>query len=52
MIACPRCGRTMLRRHYSYDQAVETDYCTVCDLYWFERDELEVLQAIVERQDP
>ncbi len=50
LIACPRCGRTMMRRHYSYDQAVEIDYCGVCDLYWFDKDELEVLQAIAERQ--
>jgi Zn-dependent protease with chaperone function/Zn-finger nucleic acid-binding protein len=50
LIACPRCGRSMLRRHFSYNEAVEIDYCTVCDLFWFEKDELEVLQAIVERQ--
>jgi Zn-dependent protease with chaperone function/Zn-finger nucleic acid-binding protein len=46
---CPRCGRTMVRRHFSYDQAVEVDYCSLCDLFWFERDELEVLQVIVEK---
>jgi Zn-dependent protease with chaperone function/Zn-finger nucleic acid-binding protein len=49
LIACPKCGRTMMRRHFSYDEAVEIDYCTVCDLFWFERDELEVLQVIAER---
>lgn len=52
LVACPRCGRTMMRRHFNYDQAVEVDYCSVCDLFWFDRDELEVLQAIVERQAP
>ena len=50
LITCPRCGRTMMRRHYNYDQAVEIDYCGVCELYWFDKDELEVLQAIAERQ--
>ncbi len=50
LVACPRCGRSMLRRHFSYNEAVEIDYCTVCDLFWFEKDELEVLQAIAERQ--
>ncbi len=50
LVACPRCGRTMLRRYFSYDEAVEIDYCTLCDLFWFEKDELEVLQAIAERQ--
>ncbi len=50
LVACPACGRTMMRRHYSYEHAVEVDVCTVCDLYWFERHELEVLQLLHERQ--
>jgi Zn-finger nucleic acid-binding protein len=49
-VACPRCGRPMMLRLYSYDYAVEVDYCSPCDLFWFDRDELEVLQAMVERQ--
>jgi Zn-finger nucleic acid-binding protein len=49
LVKCPRCGRTMMRRHFSYDQAVEVDYCSLCDLYWFAKDELEVLQVIVEK---
>ena len=51
-IACPRCGRPMMRRLYSYDHALEVDFCSMCDLFWFDRDELEALQAIVERQSP
>ena len=51
-IACPGCGRSMMRRLYSYDYAIEVDYCALCDLFWFDRDELEALQAIVERQSP
>jgi Zn-dependent protease with chaperone function/Zn-finger nucleic acid-binding protein len=50
LIACPQCGKTMMRRHYSYEHAVEIDYCSICDLFWFEKDELEALQIIVERQ--
>ena len=42
----------MMRRLYSYDYAIEVDYCALCDLFWFDRDELEALQAIVERQSP
>ena len=49
LVRCPRCERVMVRRHYSYEYAVEVDYCSVCDLYWFDRDELEALQVIVER---
>jgi hypothetical protein len=50
LIACPPCARTMMRRHFSYEHAVEIDYCSICDLFWFERDELEALQILAERQ--
>jgi Zn-finger nucleic acid-binding protein len=50
LIACPKCAKTMMRRHFSYEHAVEVDYCSICDLFWFEKDELEALQIIVERQ--
>jgi Zn-finger nucleic acid-binding protein len=50
LIACPRCAKTMMRRHFSYEHAVEIDYCSICDLFWFEKDELEALQIIAERQ--
>lgn len=50
LLPCPRCGRAMVRRHFSYEHAVEVDYCSICDLYWFERDELEALQVLAERQ--
>ena len=45
---CPTCGRTMIRRLYSYDFAIDIDYCAPCDSYWFDRDELEVLQVLAE----
>jgi Zn-finger nucleic acid-binding protein len=50
LIRCPRCTATMMRRHYSYEYAVEVDHCRICDLTWFEKDELEALQALVEQQ--
>ena len=50
LVPCPGCGTTMMRRHYSYEHAVEVDYCNLCDLYWFEKDELEALQILLERQ--
>jgi Zn-finger nucleic acid-binding protein len=50
LVPCPRCGTTMMRRHYSYEHAVEVDYCSPCDLYWFEKDELEALQILLESQ--
>ena len=50
LIACPRCAKTMMRRHFSYEHSVEIDYCSICDLFWFEKDELEALQILAERQ--
>ena len=50
LIPCPRCAAPMMRRHYSYEYAVEVDSCRICDLTWFEKDELEALQLLVERQ--
>jgi Zn-finger nucleic acid-binding protein len=50
LIACPKCGAPMMRRHFSYEHAVEVDRCLSCDLIWFEKDELEALQILVERQ--
>lgn len=47
---CPGCGRSMIARHYSYDVALDVDYCGVCDAYWFDCDQLEVLQIIAERR--
>jgi Zn-finger nucleic acid-binding protein len=38
----------MIRRLYSYDYAVDVDYCSRCDAYWFDHDELEVLQVLAE----
>jgi Zn-finger nucleic acid-binding protein len=50
LVGCPRCSAAMMRRHYSYEHAVEVDHCSICDLTWFEKDELEALQLLVERQ--
>jgi Zn-dependent protease with chaperone function/Zn-finger nucleic acid-binding protein len=50
LVPCPRCAAPMMRRHYSYEYAVEIDHCVRCDLIWFEKDELEALQVLVERQ--
>jgi hypothetical protein len=47
---CPRCGRMMMRRHYSYDVAVDVDYCGACEAYWLDRDELEVVQIVAEQR--
>jgi Zn-dependent protease with chaperone function/Zn-finger nucleic acid-binding protein len=45
---CPLCGKSMIRRHYDLQHAIEVDGCLFCDRIWFEKDELEVLQLLVE----
>ena len=50
LIRCPRCARTMMRGHFNYEHALEVDRCAICDLVWFDRDELEALQILTERQ--
>jgi Zn-finger nucleic acid-binding protein len=50
LVPCPKCATTMMRRHFSYEHAVEIDYCSICDLFWFEKDEMEALQILSERQ--
>ena len=50
LVRCPRCTRTMMRGHFNYEHALEVDRCTICDLVWFDRDELEALQILTERQ--
>jgi len=50
LLPCPGCGRQMVRAHFSYQHAVEVDRCFICDLVWFEKDELEALQILSERE--
>lgn len=48
---CPKCGKPMTRKFYSYAYHIEIDECTECNLIWFDRDELEILQCIIEKED-
>jgi len=48
--SCPLCEGPMQRAPWSLAYPLPTDYCGGCDLHWFDRDELEVLQILVERQ--
>jgi heat shock protein HtpX len=45
---CPKCGQPMVRKFYSYAYHVEIDRCQRCRLVWFDRDELEILQNLIE----
>jgi Zn-dependent protease with chaperone function/Zn-finger nucleic acid-binding protein len=47
---CPLCETPMRRAPWSLAYPLPSDFCGACDLHWFDRDELEVLQILVERQ--
>jgi len=47
---CPLCEAPMRRAPWSLAYPLPTDYCGGCDLHWFDRDEIEVLQILVERR--
>ena len=49
-ISCPNCGSRMLLRPYSYHYVVPVDKCLSCYKIWFEADELEILQILIERR--
>ncbi len=47
-IPCPRCKRPMTRNFYSAQYFLEVDRCYPCKVTWFDVEELEILQALVE----
>jgi Zn-finger nucleic acid-binding protein len=50
-ISCPNCGYRMLARPYNYQYFVPVDKCLSCSKIWFDADELEILQALIENRD-
>jgi heat shock protein HtpX len=47
-LKCPKCGRDMQRGDYSGTYPVEVDRCLMCGMVWFEQDELETFQYMLE----
>jgi Zn-dependent protease with chaperone function/Zn-finger nucleic acid-binding protein len=47
-ITCPNCGSRMLPRPYNYQYVIPVDKCLVCHKIWFDSDELEILQILIE----
>jgi len=45
---CPLCGYGMIRRLFSYQYFIEIDNCEHCKQVWFDGDELEILQILIE----
>ncbi len=47
-LACPRCGAEMRRFRYAGTTQVLIDRCPACGGIWFDKDELEQVQILVE----
>lgn len=47
---CPKCGHEMNRTFYSMAYLIELDRCSYCRLTWFDNDELEMLQCMIDNR--
>ena len=47
---CPSCGQRLLARPYNYQYFIPVDKCLACYKIWFDADELELLQILVEKK--
>lgn len=47
-IYCPSCGQRMLPRPFTYYYVIPVDKCLLCQKIWFDTDELEILQYLIE----
>jgi heat shock protein HtpX len=50
LLDCPKCGNRMRRVYYTYAYLVEVDRCSLCGVTWFEHDELEILQCLIDNR--
>jgi hypothetical protein len=49
-LSCPKCKNPMYRGFYSQAHLVEVDRCSYCGLTWFDKDELAMLQCMIENR--
>ena len=49
-MTCPSCGYRLAARPYSYQYFMSVDKCLACGKVWFDADELEILQILVEKK--
>jgi hypothetical protein len=47
---CPKCLTPMMRTFYSLAYLIEIDRCSRCSVTWFDHDELEMLQCVIENR--
>jgi len=48
-LLCPACGYKMVARPYNYQYFIPVDKCLSCSKIWFDSDELEILQILIEK---
>ena len=48
-LSCPKCKGKMIRNLYSLVYPIEVDRCYQCALTWFDKNELEMLQYLIEK---
>ena len=49
-LPCPKCKNPMFRGFYSQVHLIEVDRCSYCGLTWFDKDELTMLQCMIENR--
>jgi heat shock protein HtpX len=50
LLPCPKCKNPMHRGFYSSAHLIEVDRCGHCGITWFDQDELEMLQCMIEHR--
>ena len=50
LLPCPKCKNPMHRGFYSSAHLIEVDRCGYCGITWFDQDELEMLQCMIENR--
>lgn len=48
-LKCPKCQQQMFRKFYNLAHLIEIDQCFECKATWFDTNELEILQYLVEK---
>jgi len=48
-LTCPSCGCPMIPRPFNYQYFIPVDKCGSCGRIWFDADELEILQILIEQ---
>ncbi|RJQ43063.1 MAG: hypothetical protein C4538_12680 [Nitrospiraceae bacterium] len=50
LLCCPKCKSRMTRTFYSMAYLIELDRCSSCGVSWFDNDELEMLQCMIDNK--